>query len=95
MQTIPCPWCGPRDETEFRFGVEVGRPRPGPAENVTDEEWAAYLYFRRNEKGLQREAWCHDAGCGQWFVLTRDSATHAIAGAEPIEEAAGGAEPSS
>lgn len=82
MQRIPCPWCGDRDETEFRFGVEAGKSRPS-AEACSDAEWASYLYYRANPKGWTREHWCHDAGCGQWFTLTRNTITHEIAAAEP------------
>ncbi len=81
MLLIPCPWCGPRAEPEFSYG---GEPviRPGPAESVTDADWADYLDMRSNEKGAHRENWCHTNGCGQWFTLTRDTVTHAILSAE-------------
>jgi sarcosine oxidase subunit delta len=77
MLLIPCPWCGPRDEPEFTYGGEPAA-RPGPAAEVSDTDWAGYLYLRTNEKGAHRELWCHSAGCGQWFVLERDTVTHAI-----------------
>jgi sarcosine oxidase subunit delta len=81
MLLIPCPWCGPRNEPEFTYGGEP-TARPISAERVSDAEWCDYLYMRRNEKGPHREMWCHTAGCGQWFVLTRDTATHANIAAE-------------
>ena len=28
MLLIPCPWCGPRDETEFRYGGQAGIVTP-------------------------------------------------------------------
>ena len=28
MQLIPCPFCGPRSESEFHFGGDVGNVRP-------------------------------------------------------------------
>jgi heterotetrameric sarcosine oxidase delta subunit len=77
MLSIPCPWCGPRDEPEFVFGGEPAA-RPVPAETVSDETWAGYLYFRDNDKGPHRELWCHAAGCAQWFVMERDTVTHAV-----------------
>jgi len=52
--------------------------RPVPAEQVSDANWADYLYFRDNDKGPHREIWCHSAGCGQWFVMERDTVTHAV-----------------
>jgi sarcosine oxidase subunit delta len=44
---------------------------------VSDAAWSDYLNFRGNDKGPHREMWCHSGGCGQWFVLDRDTATHA------------------
>lgn len=78
MLIIPCPWCGPRGEAEFAWGGEPAI-RPIPAPEVSDARWADYLYHRTNAKGANRELWCHSAGCGQWFLLERDTATHAIA----------------
>jgi len=79
MLLIPCPWCGPRAEPEFQCGGEPA-VRPGPAASVTDEVWADYLYYRSNEKGLHRELWFHAGGCGRWFILRRDTVSHAILG---------------
>ncbi len=75
MQLIPCPWCGPRDEPEFTYAAE---PVPRPSHAATDAAWFDYLYFRSNEKGPHREVWRHSGGCGQWFVLERDTVTHAM-----------------
>ena len=77
MLLIACPWCGPRAEPEFQFGGEPA-VRPIPAASVTDEAWADYLYVRGNRKGLHRELWCHGGGCGRWFVVDRDTVSHAI-----------------
>ncbi|HUI60635.1 MAG TPA: sarcosine oxidase subunit delta [Steroidobacteraceae bacterium] len=71
---LECPFCGVRDETEFRYGGEADVAYP--AADADDEQWAAYLYFRENRKGVQAELWCHARGCGQWFRITRDTATH-------------------
>ncbi|MGH6719268.1 MAG: sarcosine oxidase subunit delta, partial [Alphaproteobacteria bacterium] len=35
MLLIACPFCGPRDETEFRCGGESHIIRPGPAPEVS------------------------------------------------------------
>ena len=77
MFLIPCPYCGPRAEAEFAHGGEAHLRRPDP-ESASDAEWAAYLFFRKNPKGWRRERWRHDAGCGQWFNLCRDTATDRI-----------------
>ena len=79
MLRIPCPFCGERDESEFHFGGEP-KPRPGPAEQVEDATWGAYLYDRANDKGPHEEIWHHLGGCRRVFVLTRDTVTHAILG---------------
>ena len=76
MLRIPCPWCGTRDESEFRFGGESHVERPGL--EVSDAEWADYLFNRNNPKGLHYERWCHTYGCSQWFNVVRDTLTHEI-----------------
>jgi sarcosine oxidase subunit delta len=77
MQIFCCPFCGPRDETEFHYGTEAGIRRPDGAE-VSAEGWADYLYFRGNPKGSTREVWVH-LTCGEFFVMERDSVTHDVA----------------
>ena len=78
MLRIRCPWCGVRDEIEFRWGGEVPLTRPGPPEAVCDEVWAEYLFMRDNGKGFVRERWLHAMGCRQWFVVQRCTTTHEI-----------------
>lgn len=75
MLRIPCPYCGARDEPEFRF---AGEPAVRPGADASDEVWAGYLYMRSNEKGAHREVWSHAGGCGQFFLLERDTVSHAI-----------------
>jgi sarcosine oxidase subunit delta len=78
MLLIVCPWCGPRDEIEFRCCGESHITRPGPAESVSDAVWGDYLFARKNPKGVNFERWVHDAGCRQWFNMARDTANHRI-----------------
>jgi sarcosine oxidase, subunit delta len=73
---IPCPHCGPRAETEFHWGGESHLARPD--QSVSDVEWGTYLYFRKNPKGRGLERWRHTYGCGQWFNIVRDTASHTI-----------------
>jgi len=82
MQIFPCPFCGPRDETEFHC---VGEPkaRPEPAGSAGDAEWADYLWFNNNEKGLAREIWLH-LTCTEMFAMTRDTATNAVIDSEAL-----------
>lgn len=77
MLLIDCPWCGPRDEIEFAYGGEAARPRPADPDPLSDEEWAAHLFMRRNPRGVHHERWVHAAGCRRWFNLWRDTVTHA------------------
>ena len=74
MLRIPCPWCGLRDEPEFRFGGESHIARP--AEDASDAAWADYLFYRQNPKGVHFERWCHSYGCRQWFNAARNTVTH-------------------
>lgn len=83
MQLFPCPFCGPRDETEFRFGGDAGNRRPEPAPDVGAEAWSAYLHEAANPKGRSREVWVH-LTCGEFFVMERDTVTHEVFGAEAL-----------
>jgi sarcosine oxidase, subunit delta len=74
MMQIECLFCGQRDETEFTYGGEAHVSRPGLA--ASDSEWADYLYFRDNIKGVHAERWRHARGCGQWFIAMRNTTTH-------------------
>lgn len=81
MLFIPCPWCGERDEREFTYGGQAQVPHPPDPEVLTDEEWARYLFFRRNPRGTWQERWYHAAGCRRWFDLERDTSGDDDAGA--------------
>lgn len=76
MQLFPCPFCGPRSESEFRFGGDFGNVRPEGA-SVSAEAWADYLYNRNNPKGATSEIWMH-LTCGEVFRMDRDTATNAV-----------------
>ncbi len=88
MLRIPCPWCGLRDQNEFRFGGEAQVARPAEPAAVSDQQWVEYLYYRDNPKGLHQERWLHSFGCRRWFNLKRNTVTHEI-----IEAYAMGAAP--
>jgi sarcosine oxidase subunit delta len=74
MLRIPCPYCGVRDEPEFTFGGPSHVARP--AFEVSDAEWADYLFNRDNPQGIHYERWLHAFGCGRWFNIARDTVTH-------------------
>ncbi len=56
-----------------------------PAADAGAEAWDSYLHLRDNPAGLTRDLWLHEAGCGAWLVVTRDTVTHAV---EAVELAA-------
>jgi methylglutamate dehydrogenase subunit B len=59
--------------------------RPDGAE--WSDAWDAYLHRRANVAGPTRDLWYHEAGCGAWLVIERDTVTHDIAGAVLASEA--------
>ena len=76
MLLIPCPYCGPRPELEFKHGGEAHVVR-NPA--VTeDAEWGAFLYTRSNTRGVIAERWRHASGCGRFFNCLRDTVSDTI-----------------
>jgi heterotetrameric sarcosine oxidase delta subunit len=74
--SIRCPWCGERDEVEFRYGGQAHVSYPADPEALDDTEWADYLFMRDNPKGVWAERWSHAAGCRRWFNALRDTGTH-------------------
>lgn len=83
MLSIPCPWCGPRDETEFRYGGESHISYPADPAALSDAEWADYLFMRGNPKGDFDERWCHSTGCRRWFNVRRHTVTQEISAVWP------------
>jgi len=77
MLLINCPWCGERENSEFTCGGEGHIVRPDP-QSATDEEWADYLFMRKNPKGVHFERWFHAHGCRMWFHMARDTVSHEI-----------------
>lgn len=76
MMLLPCPWCGPRNVTEFRYGGSAGtRPDPG---TTTPEQWRRYLYMQPNRRGWDTESWYHSAGCRRFFTAERNTATNEV-----------------
>ncbi|MYE25530.1 MAG: sarcosine oxidase subunit delta [Gammaproteobacteria bacterium] len=85
MLLIRCPYCcEERSEEEFTCAGEGGIRRPASPSDLSDAEWADYLHFRTNPKGLHREIWCHTAGCGRYFEVVRHTVTYAIHSTAPI-----------
>jgi sarcosine oxidase subunit delta len=84
MLLIKCPYCGERDESEFSFGGEGGITRPLNPDELSDEQWADYLFMRKNPRGSHDELWNHAQGCRRWFNVERDTVTYQIAAIRPI-----------
>ena len=53
MFIINCPYCGERDQTEFLSGGEAHIVRPKQPTELSDDEWAEFLFMRKNIKGIQ------------------------------------------
>lgn len=78
MLNIKCPWCGERAQTEFSYYGEAHIARPAAPDALSDEEWSAYLFLRKNPKGLHYERWLHSAGCRRFFNMARDTVSGEI-----------------
>lgn len=83
MLLIECPNCGPRDETEFRYGGQAHVPYPPDPSAVDDRRWGEYLFYRDNTQGVFAERWaCH--ACRKWFNALRDTRTYEILATYPM-----------
>ncbi|MET8080738.1 sarcosine oxidase subunit delta [Streptomyces sp. NPDC005303] len=78
MLLITCPWCGPRNETEYHYGGQAHVPYADSPADLTDEQWAEFVFYRDNPKGPFAERWMHSIGCRRWFNVLRDTATHEV-----------------
>ena len=75
-----CPICGERDHREFYYqGAAVMLERPDPGADAA--VWDDYLHLRANVPGGHDELWSHDAGCGAWLKVTRNTITHDVSAA--------------
>jgi sarcosine oxidase, subunit delta len=85
MLSIRCPYCLElRTDADLVFGHEAGVSRPADPALASDDEWTNYLYMRANHKGVSEELWCCAHGCGQWFLVSRDSLTHVVTSVRPL-----------
>jgi heterotetrameric sarcosine oxidase delta subunit len=76
MLRIRCPWCGERDETEFRYRGDATRSRPAAAAGLA--AFNAYVYQRDNPRGWHLEWWLHVGGCRRLLKIVRHTLTHEI-----------------
>ena len=47
MFLINCPYCGERDQAEFSCGGEAHIARPKNPPDLTDDQWAEYLFLEK------------------------------------------------
>lgn len=85
MILLPCPYCGPRNVSEFHYVGELSA-RPNPNE-ASPAEWRAFLYFRENPAGWMAETWFHRAGCRQHLIVERHTVTNEVRDARPPDAA--------
>ncbi|MBA3325424.1 MAG: sarcosine oxidase subunit delta [Rhodobacteraceae bacterium] len=84
MLLLTCPCCGiSGEETEFAPGGEAHLRRAGPGSS--DAAFAAYLFTRKNPRGVHFERWLHAYGCGKWFHVARCTATLELFGSYPAQ----------
>ncbi len=76
MLRIQCPWCGVRDEIEFRYRGDASVVRPAADAGI--DAFASYVYERGNQCGWQAEWWLHVGGCRQLLTVERHTLTHEI-----------------
>lgn len=76
---LECPNCGERDRREFTYqGDALALARP--AVDAGAQAWDDYLHNRENPAGDTKDLWFHEAGCGAWLVVDRNTVTHAVHG---------------
>ncbi len=88
MLILRCPFCDDqRDEAEFTYLGETFIKRPERPDNLTDPQWADYLFMRENTRGWFWEQWQHSAGCRKIFAVRRHTVTYRIEGSRPLDAA--------
>ena len=80
---IPHPLLGPRDAQDFTYlGDAALIDRPDGMEEGAEAAFCDHVYLRDNPAGLHRELWFHEHGDRSWLIVTRNTMTHEILGAE-------------
>jgi heterotetrameric sarcosine oxidase delta subunit len=82
---ISCPYCGPRDVSEFTYQGDGNRTRPDPA-STDAAAWNAYVFDRSNVAGEHREFWQHSGGCRSHLTLLRNTVTHKVSSARMVRD---------
>ena len=76
MLRIDCPFCGPRDHSEFSY--EGDATITYPALDASEQEWFEAVFLRENPRGAHSEIWHHLYGCRSFLIVERDTLTHDI-----------------
>jgi len=85
---IPHPLLGPRDSSEFSYlGDASLLDRPHGMAADAAARFHEYVHLRDNPAGIHRELWFHEQGDRSWLVVTRNTLTHEILGAELARDA--------
>ncbi|MER9306437.1 sarcosine oxidase subunit delta [Mesorhizobium sp. M0496] len=80
---IPHPILGLRDAREFTYlGDAQLIDRPDPSTPDAEPAFCDYVYLRDNPAGAHRELWFHEHGDRSCLVVTRNTVTHEVLGAE-------------
>ncbi|MFC4311598.1 sarcosine oxidase subunit delta [Steroidobacter flavus] len=83
---IHCPFCGPRDWSEFSSLGDASVRRPHPS---ASGEFVDAVYMRGNPAGRHEELWYHAFGCRGWLRVTRDTRTHEVFAVEMCDAGVG------
>ena len=79
MLKFKCPYCQfVADETELVSGGEAHITRKFGSSS--EKNFAAYLFYRKNPRGVHFERWLHQFGCGKWFIAARCTLTMEVFG---------------
>lgn len=76
MLRINCPFCGPRDHSEFSYVGDASVTYP-PLDG-SREAWFEAVFLRENPRGPLSELWHHVYGCRAHVIVERDTLTHEI-----------------
>ena len=75
---ITCPYCGPRDLSEFTYQGDGNRTRPDPA-STDQAAWNAYVYDRREHRpATTARSGSIPAAAARIWRSSRNTLTHEI-----------------
>jgi len=72
MFLITCPFCGEREQSEFKAGGEAHIERPKQPAELSDNEWAEYLFMRKISKAFNLKDGTMHMGVENgsiWYVI--------------------------